>query len=53
MKTLKNMLKDNIPEDICEKVNNKLFICYNNIVKRKKIVKSKYKTLDEIFNSII
>jgi hypothetical protein len=34
MKTLKDMLKDNVPEDICEKVNNKLFICYNNIVKR-------------------
>jgi hypothetical protein len=53
MKTLKDMLKDNVPEDICEKVNNKLFICYNNIVKRKKIVKSNYKNLDEIFNSII
>jgi hypothetical protein len=53
MKTLKDMLKDSVPEDICEKVNNKLFICYNNIVKGKKIVKSKYKSQDEIFNSII
>jgi hypothetical protein len=53
MKTLKDMLKDSVPEDICEKVNNKLFICYNNIVKGKKIVKSTYKNQDEIFNSII
>lgn len=53
MKTLKDMLKDSVPEDICKKVNNKLFICYNNIVKGKKTVKSKYKNQDEIFNSII
>lgn len=53
MKTLKDMLKDSVPEDICKKVNNKLFICYNNIVKGKKIVKSRYKNQDEIFNSII
>jgi len=53
IKTLKDMLKDSVPEDICEKVNNKLFICYNNVVKGKKIVKSKYKSQDEIFNSII
>ena len=53
MKTIKTMLKDNIPQDICEKVNNKLFICYNNIVKGKKTVKSVYKNEDEIFNSII
>ena len=53
MKTLKDMLKDSVPEDICKKVNNKLFICYNNIVKGKKTVKSKYNNQDEIFNSII
>ena len=53
MKTLKDMVKDNVPENICEKVNNKLFICYNNIVKGKKTVKSTYKNQDEIFNSII
>lgn len=53
MKTLKDMVKDSVPEDICEKVNNKLFICYNNIVKGKKTVKSKYNNQDEIFNSII
>ena len=53
MKTIKTMLKDNVPQDICEKVNNRLFICYNNIVKGKKTVKSVYKNEDEIFNSII
>lgn len=53
MKTIKNMLKDFVPEDICEKVNKRLFICYNNVIKRKKIVKSTYKNVDEIYNSII
>jgi hypothetical protein len=53
IKTLKDMLKDSVPEDICEKVNKKLFICYNNIVKGKKTVKSEYNNKDEIFNSII
>ena len=51
--TIKEVLKDNVPQDICQKVNNKFFISYNNIVKGKKIVKSKYKNTDEIYSSII
>lgn len=53
MKTIKNMLADFVPEDICAKVNKRFFICYNNVIKRKKIVRSTYKNVDEIFNSII
>jgi hypothetical protein len=53
IKTLKNILTDFVPEDICERVNKRFFICYNNAIKRKKIVKSTYKNVDEIFNSII
>jgi hypothetical protein len=53
IKTIKNMLKEFVPEDICEKVNKRFFICYNNVIKRKKIVKSTYKNVDEIYNSII
>ena len=53
IKNIKTMLKCNIPENICEKINNKLFICYNNIQKRKKIVKSCYTNVDEIFETII
>ena len=53
MKTIKNMLKEFVPEDICEKVNKRFFISYYNVIKRKKIVKSTYKNVDEIYNSII
>jgi len=50
---LKNYLTCHIPEDICNKVNNKLFITYNNIKKRTKPVKSYYKNTDDIINTII
>jgi hypothetical protein len=46
-------LKDRIPSDICEKINGKLYICYNNVIKYKKSVKSQYKDIDEIFDTII
>ena len=53
VKELKKHLKDHIPPDICERVNNKFFICYNNIKKRTKSVKSQYKNVDDIINTII
>jgi hypothetical protein len=53
VKELKKHLSDHIPDDICERVNNKFFITYNNIKKNKKIVKSNYKNADEIINAII
>jgi hypothetical protein len=53
IKSLKTYLKDRIPEDICSKVDGKLFICYHDIEKRKKIIKSTYKTIDEIIETII
>ena len=53
VKDLKMHLKDRIPSDICEKVNGKLYICYNNVRKYKKNVKSQYKNIDEIFDTII
>jgi hypothetical protein len=53
IKLLKQHLKDRIPDDICSRVNGKLFICYNDIKNYKKIVKSSYKNVDEIFDSII
>ena len=53
IKNLKNYLGDNIPDDICSKVNNKLYITYNNIKKGSKIVKNTYKNVDEIINTII
>jgi hypothetical protein len=53
LKNLKIYLNDRIPDDICSKVNGKLFICYNDVKKHKKIVKSTYKNVDEIIDTII
>jgi len=53
LKELKKILEKNIPTDVCEKVNGKLFITYNNVIKQKKVVKKEYKDVDDIINSII
>jgi hypothetical protein len=53
IKNLKKYIIERIPENICEKINGKLFICYNDIKKRKKKIKSNYKNIDEIIETII
>ena len=53
LKELKTYVKDRVPEDICKKVNGKLFVTFYNIKKGKKIVKSKFKRLDSIITSLI
>lgn len=53
LKELKSYVKDRIPDDICKKVNGKLFVTFYNIKKGKKIVKSKFKTVDSIITSLI
>jgi hypothetical protein len=53
IKELKKHLADRIPSDICERVNNRLFITYNNIKKGTKPVKSIYKDVDDVINTII
>jgi hypothetical protein len=53
LKELKKYLEQNIPTDICQKVNGKLFITYNNVIKFKKVVKKEYKDVDDIINSLI
>ena len=53
IKSLKFHLQDRIPDDICSKVNGRLFICYNNIKNRKKVIKSNYKNVDDIIDTII
>lgn len=53
IKDLKTHIKDRIPDNVCEKVNGKLYICYNNIKKGIKTVKSQYNDIDEIMNTII
>ncbi len=53
LKNIKFYLQDRIPDDICSRVNGRLFICYNNIKTRKKIIKSNYKNVDDIIETII
>ena len=50
---LHNLLDSHIPDDICDKVNNKLYITYNNVQKRRKKIKYIYKNKKEIINTII
>ena len=45
-------IKDKLPKDICNIINSKLFICYNNIHK-KKITKCNYKNSDDIIETIL
>ena len=53
IKKLKPYLGDKIPVDVCDKVNNKLYITYNNIKQGTKPVKCTYKNVDEILETII
>ena len=50
---LNSVLKNRIPNDICDKVNNKLFITYYNIKKRRQKIKCTYKNKEDIINTII
>lgn len=50
---LNSVLKNRIPDDICDKVNNKLYITYYNIKKRIQKIKCTYKNKEEIINTII
>lgn len=53
VKDMKKHLSDRIPDDILQRVNNKLFISYHNIKKECKQVKSTYKDVDELIQTII
>ena len=41
-----------MPDDICNTMTNRVYITYYNVEKCKKIVKSKYKSKADIFNTI-
>jgi hypothetical protein len=53
LKNLKFYLNNRLPENVLENINGKLFICYNNAKKGKKIIKNKFKNVDELFQTII
>jgi hypothetical protein len=52
LKNIKKYLSECFKENVCEKINNKLFITYNNVKKCKKIVKSTYKSYNNLINTI-
>lgn len=53
IKEIGKLLEEKIPENICEKINNKLFITYYHIQKRKKVVKKYYHSKKEVTDTII
>ena len=50
---LQSYLESYIPENICERVNKKMYVTYYNIQKKKKIVKNTYKNKEEIIRTLI
>lgn len=53
IKNLKKIISKNIKPDICNIVNNRLYITYHNIKKLNKTVKNKYRDINDIIKSII
>jgi predicted acylesterase/phospholipase RssA len=45
-------LRKHLPPDICERMTGKVFMAYNNIKKGKKVIKSKFHSVDDIFETI-
>jgi hypothetical protein len=53
--TLDNVIRivvDELPEDVLSIINHKLYITYYDVIECRKIVKSEYKTVDELVNVI-
>lgn len=53
IKDIKSIFINQIPADICTKVKNKFYITYYNIKKNTKLVKYKYKNIDDLINTIV
>ena len=50
--TFLNQIREKIPENLLSSLNGKLYISYYNIKKGCKIIKSKYKNIDDLFTTI-
>ena len=46
------ILEEELPEDVLSKVNNRLYITYYDVMECKQIIKSKYESVNDIFNTI-
>ena len=49
---LLEMIKAELPENILDTINNKLYITYYDVIECRRIVKSKYNTVDELLSVI-
>jgi hypothetical protein len=49
---IKNIFNKYITDDTCNILNNKLYICYNNICTYKKCVVNNYKNVNDLFDKI-
>ena len=45
-------LRKHLPHDICERMSGKVFMVYNNTKKGRKVIKSKFFSVDDIFETI-
>jgi len=50
--TFLNQIREKIPENLLNSLNGKLYISYYNIKNGIKIIKSKYKNIDDLFTTI-
>jgi hypothetical protein len=53
IKNLKKYLGNKLNDDTFTKLNGRLFICYNNVDSREKIVKNIYDNIDDLIETII
>ena len=47
-----NYVKNKVPDDLYEKLNNKYYIAYYDLFKGKKVIKYKYKNNEELFQCV-
>ena len=50
---IKTLLEGKISSNVCDLVQKRLYISYYNLIKCKKIVKHKYKNIDDVLQTII
>lgn len=58
LETLKSLrqhleIQNRLPDNLCECVNGKLFVCYYDLKYNRKIVRSTYKNVDDVMETII
>ena len=53
VKNIKSYVFSKMPPNVCSKINNKLFISYHNLEKNKKVVKSVYKSPENLINALV